>query len=162
MVTASGKHKGRLTPADFVVIDEDGQALEGGTPSAETPLHALMFRLDPSIGAVIHSHSIVSTVLGMVVEGRASIDLEGYEMLKSLPGIESHAQRVSIPIFDNSQDVPAIARAVEARWRVGPFKGYVLRGHGLYGWGPSLDVAMRVIEGLEFLLACELERRKVR
>jgi methylthioribulose-1-phosphate dehydratase len=67
---------------------------------------------------------------------------------------------VSIPIFENSQDIPMLAREVEARWRAEPFPGYMLRGHGLYAWGDDLHLAMRSAEALEFLVACELEKRK--
>ena len=80
LVTASGRHKGRLGPADFVVVDYDGHARPGraagaqgsAVPSAETPLHALMFRLDPGVGAVIHTHSVPCTVLGMHLTGLPS------------------------------------------------------------------------------------------
>jgi methylthioribulose-1-phosphate dehydratase len=39
--------------------------------------------------------------------------------------------------------------------------GYLIRGHGVYVWGPDMPVAMARLEGLEFLLACELEKRKL-
>jgi methylthioribulose-1-phosphate dehydratase len=38
--------------------------------------------------------------------------------------------------------------------------GYLIRGHGAYVWGPDMDVALARLEGLEFLLACALERRR--
>ncbi len=168
LVTASGRHKGHLGADDFVIVDYDGQARPGpagaGRPSAETPLHALMFRLDAGIGAVIHTHSVPCTVLGMLLAGAPSLDLAGYEMLKALPGVADHRAPVAIPIFENSQDVRALAAEVEQRWQrcqPAPFPGYVLRGHGLYAWGRDLEAALRAAEGLEFVLACELEKRKV-
>jgi len=39
--------------------------------------------------------------------------------------------------------------------------GYLIRGHGVYVWGPDMPTALARLEGLEFLLACELERRKL-
>jgi methylthioribulose-1-phosphate dehydratase len=163
LVTASGKHKGHLGPRDFVVLDGDGRPVEGseGAPSAETPLHLLMFRLDPRIGAVLHTHSVQVTVLGLTVEGASSLELSGYEMLKALPGIDTHTARVTLPIFDNSQDVPILAREVEARWQKEPFPGYILRGHGLYAWGADVPLALRSAEALEFLVACEVEKRRM-
>jgi methylthioribulose-1-phosphate dehydratase len=161
LVTASGKHKGHLAREDFVVVDYDGKPVAAGVPSAETPLHALMFRLDARIGSVIHTHSVASTVLGLVLRAEPALDLEGYEMLKAFPGVRSHEARVSIPIFENSQDVPALAREVQRRWDAGPFPGYLLRGHGLYAWGGGVDAAVHAVEALEFLVACELERRKL-
>jgi methylthioribulose-1-phosphate dehydratase len=172
LVTASGRHKGRLGPEDFVVVDYDGRPRPNGPapsvperpptgPSAETPLHALMFRLDPSIGSVIHTHSVACTVLGLQLAGVPSLELAGYEMLKALPEVTTHERVVSLPIFENSQDIRALALRVQERWQATPFSGYVLRGHGLYAWGQNVDAALRAAEGLEFLMACELEKRKV-
>lgn len=178
LVTASGKHKGRLGPDDFVIVDEDGRpdgtsaapprggptqvggSGGGALPSAETPLHVLMFRLDPRIGAVLHTHSVCATVLSMMLEDASSLELTAYEMLKAFPGISSHTARVSLPIFDNGQDISLLAREVEARWRQEPFPGYILRGHGAYAWGETLPLALRSAEALEFLVACELERKR--
>ena len=172
LVTASGKHKGRLTRDDFVIVDEEGRKVDGpaqGSPSAETDLHALLFRLDPRCGAVLHTHSVPTTVLGLSLAGARTLELTGYEMLKAFPGVVTHTANVSIPVFENSQDVPALAREVEARWGAStkgsgtaqPFPGYILRGHGLYAWGDDLPLALRSVEALEFLVACELERRKL-
>lgn len=165
LVTASGKHKGRLGPDDFVMVDEDGCPVDGSgggaAPSAETPLHALMFRVDGAIGAVLHTHSVCTTVLSLELEDASALELTAYEMLKAFPGVDSHTAHVSLPIFDNSQDVPLLAREVEARWRKEPFPGYILRGHGAYAWGATLPLALRSAEALEFLVACELEKRRV-
>jgi methylthioribulose-1-phosphate dehydratase len=161
LVTASGKHKGKLGPADFVVTDMEGRPLDGATPSAETPLHATMFGLDPSIGAVIHTHSVASTVLGLVLKGERQLVIEGYEMQKALPGVSDHETAVPLPIFENSQDMARLARDVREHWQRGAFPGYILRGHGLYTWGVDLGAALTAVEALEFLLTCEFERRKV-
>ena len=36
IVTASGKHKGQLSPTDFIAVDLTGKAISDGKPSAET------------------------------------------------------------------------------------------------------------------------------
>jgi methylthioribulose-1-phosphate dehydratase len=160
-ITVSGRHKGRLTSADVMLIDYDGRPIDEGRPSAETPLHAVMYRLDSSVGAVVHTHSVHSTVLGLEAGGRGALDLAGYELLKAFPGIATHDTSVSVPIFDNTQDMLALSRAVAQRW-VAPCPGYLIRGHGLYTWGATMEEALRAVETFEFLFACELERRKLR
>ena len=40
--------------------------------------------------------------------------------------------------------------------------GFLLSGHGLYAWGATAADARRHVEGLEFLLACHLEERRLR
>ncbi|OSM99742.1 MULTISPECIES: methylthioribulose 1-phosphate dehydratase [Lonsdalea] len=160
LITASGKDKGNLKPDDFLLVDiANNQVPSGRTPSAETGLHTLLYRLDARIGAVLHTHSVNATVLSRVEKSDALI-LEGYEMQKSLAGRHSHLDRVTIPIFDNDQDIPALAERVAARHTSTPLRyGFLVRGHGLYCWGESVQEARRHLEGLEFLFQCELQRR---
>jgi methylthioribulose-1-phosphate dehydratase len=40
--------------------------------------------------------------------------------------------------------------------------GYIIRGHGVYAWGPDVPTALARLEALEFLLACELERTRLK
>jgi methylthioribulose-1-phosphate dehydratase len=158
-VTVSGRHKGRLTRHDVMLVDAQGAALEGKRPSAETPLHTLIYQLFPSAEAVLHVHSVPVVALTRHLPRATGIRLEGYEMLKAFPGITTHQIAVEIPVFDNSQDVPLLAREVAQRLSTAGAQvpAYLIRGHGAYGWGKDLEEAERVIEGLEHLLCCEIE-----
>ncbi|KAG4065048.1 hypothetical protein HA402_006794 [Bradysia odoriphaga] len=127
----------------------------GRTPSAETGLHTLIYRLYPTVGAILHTHSVNATVLSRVEKSEALV-LQGYEMQKSLSGQKSHLDSVSIPIFDNDQDIPALAARVAAYAEVTPLQyGFLVRGHGLYCWGKQVEEARRHLEGLEFLFQCD-------
>ena len=50
-ITISGRHKGRLSEDDVMTVDAAGRALDGQRPSAETPLHAMLYAGHPTIGA---------------------------------------------------------------------------------------------------------------
>jgi methylthioribulose-1-phosphate dehydratase len=78
-----------------------------------------MYRLDPSVGAVVHTHSVHSTVLGLESDRRGALELKGYELLKAFPGISTHDTIVSVPIFDNTQDMVSLAGSVTERWKNG-------------------------------------------
>src|SRR6186713_3015658 len=88
LLTASGKDKGRLTRGDFVRIGANGKPLGEGQPksSAETLLHVVAAQ-QPGVGAVLHTHSIWSTLLSDLFAGDGGFEIEGYEMLKGLAGI---------------------------------------------------------------------------
>jgi len=162
-VTVSGRHKGRLGPDDIMLVDPEGDPLENKKPSAETALHTVVYQLHPQANAVLHVHSVPVVALTRHLRFSGELLLEGYEMLKAFPGMTTHEVTVSIPIFDNSQDVPALARDVvkdtDLRRREGRdvAPAYLIRGHGAYGWGKDMEEAERVIEGLEHLLSCEIE-----
>ncbi|KAA9002470.1 methylthioribulose 1-phosphate dehydratase [Affinibrenneria salicis] len=160
LISESGKDKGALRREDFLPVEiATDRVLDSRTPSAETGLHTLLYRLDRGIGAVLHTHSVNATVLSRV-ERSDQLVLQGYEMQKSLGGQRSHRDRVAIPIFDNDQDIPALAARVADRAQSAPLRyGFLVRGHGLYCWGADVKEARRHLEGLEFLFQCELQRR---
>lgn len=150
-ITVSGRDKGNLQPADIMQVDMSGQALDGKKPSAETLLHTQLYRRDPAIGAVLHTHSVKSTLVSM--NAPDVVELSGLELLKAFAGQSSHEVTLQIPVFDNTQDIAALAAAVDQRMQQhGTGHAYLIRGHGLYTWGRDLPETLRHLEALEFLL----------
>jgi methylthioribulose-1-phosphate dehydratase len=153
-ITSRGSDKGKLTLAQFLEIDGAGNVVgeSAGQPSAETLLHLAIVRLR-NAGTVLHTHSVCSTVLSDLHALRGSIVLEGYEMLKGLEGVRTHEHKEYLPILENSQDMVELARKVSATLRKHTgIRGFLLRGHGFYTWGASLEEAQNNIEILEFLM----------
>jgi methylthioribulose-1-phosphate dehydratase len=155
LLTASGMDKGRLTPADFVVVDEHGHPLPGEPkPSAETMLHVVAARRS-TVGAVLHTHSVWGTLLSDVYHTQGHLRLHGYEMIKALDGVTTHDHMLEIPIYENTQDIGALAEELMERFEDDTkprMHGFLIRRHGLYTWGRTLDEARRHVEGFEFLL----------
>ncbi|MDP5138649.1 methylthioribulose 1-phosphate dehydratase, partial [Rheinheimera baltica] len=162
LVTASGKDKGELSPQDLLPVSwQDGNLSCTGTPSAETALHARLYQLDPQIKAVLHTHSIQATVFSRLISEDSYL-FQGYEMQKAISGNTTHAAACPLALFDNTQHIPELADKLSQRWQQQPLNwGLLVRGHGLYVWGHSLDEAKRHLEGWEFLINCELERLKL-
>lgn len=155
VLTGSGFDKGRLRPENFVIVDEQGVAVDATLPkpSAETLLHTVLAR-EAGAGAVLHTHSIAGTVLSEGFLKTGFLKLEGYEMLKGLAGITTHETSVAIEIFPNTQDIATLAEHVAERLndKERPLRhGFLMAGHGLYTWGKNVAEARRHIEVLEFL-----------
>ena len=160
-ITRSGSHKGLLTRDGVIEVDVAGRPVRAADrPSAETALHCQLYAASPSTAAVLHGHSVAATVLSMV-EPEAELWFEGYEVLKLFDGQGAHQARLRLPIFDNDQDIVRLCGRI-APLLDGMAMGYLIRGHGVYAWGPTMPAALARLEGLEFLLACALERRKLR
>jgi methylthioribulose-1-phosphate dehydratase len=86
--------------------------------------------------------------------------MSGWELLKGLEGVVSHQCEVTLPVFANSQDMPRLAALIEPHVRAASCcYGFLLAGHGLYGWGKDLPTARQHLEVFEFLLQCEREVR---
>lgn len=162
VITRSGRHKGLMGPGDTMVVDLMGAAAEpGARPSYETGLHCGIYRRFPVARAVLHGHSPANTVLSRMAGD--AIRLSGYELLKAFPGGPTHDVSVDLPVLDNDQDIPRLQAEVERRWDASahPLPGYLIRGHGVYVWAPDMPTALLRLEALEFMLACELEERRL-
>ncbi len=159
LMTASGKDKGSLCPADFAIVDENTKVVQAAHPSgdskslqssAEAALHIAIAQTWQA-GSVLHTHSVFSTVLSEKHAKDGALNIKGLEMLKALSGVRTHDTSISIPIFENNQDMSVLASIVKNR-KDTISHAFLLRGHGLYTWGTTFEEAKRHTEALEFLL----------
>lgn len=158
-ITASGCPKGRLEETDFVRVDVNTVTMIEGLsqhskPSAESSIHAAIYRSIPEIKACLHVHSVAACI----VSERIPIDANAYplppvEMLKGL-GIWERNPSVVLPVFENHFEVPVIAKTIENALTISPFDvpALLIRGHGVTAWGTTLQEAYNRIEALEFIL----------
>lgn len=162
-VTVSGRDKGKLTPADIMVCDLDGNAVGCETrPSAETLLHCQIYQLYPSAQAVLHTHSQAQTLASRLWANQGKLELAGYELLKAFAGYSTHDACMQVPVFPNSQDMGELTRIIDGYLQQHPMThGYLIDGHGIYTWGEDMLTARRHLDAFEFLLNCELELRKM-
>lgn len=155
-ITRSGAHKGTLTAADILDMDDAAKVTGGGpgSPSAEARLHLEIYGARDA-GAVLHTHSIWSTLLSERHAGAGGLAIDGYEMLKGLAGVTTHEHREWIPVIGNDQDMARLAGIVRGVLAARPgCHAFLLRRHGLYTWGATLPDAARHVEIVEFLLEC--------
>ena len=151
-IASTGLDKASLTPEQILEVDEAARVVRGsGRPSAETSIHLAIARVTGA-GAVLHTHSVCSTVLSGLYAAKGGVLLEGYEMLKGLQGVTSHEHREWLPIVENSQDMARLSQTVAEILAQQPgIHGFLLRQHGLYTWATELAEAKRHVEILEFL-----------
>ena len=152
-ITSTGLDKGSLAPQQFLEMDEAANVVRGdGRPSAEALLHLAIAR-GVDAGAVLHTHSVWSTVLSGSHASQGGIALEGFEMLKGLEGVRTHKHREWLPILENSQDMIELSERVsKILGETTGIHGFLLKEHGLYTWGGGLQEAKRHVEILEFLM----------
>jgi methylthioribulose-1-phosphate dehydratase len=155
LITQSGRDKASLAAEDLMICELAGRAVDPNcTPSAEMPLHATLYALDANIGSVLHTHSVTATVLSR--NAGSSLEIEGFEMQKALRGITTHEESVRVPVFENDQDMEALAERLADAYGEGRLAapGFLIAGHGLYAWGADITEAKRHVEGFEFLFEC--------
>jgi len=162
-ISRSGVDKAAFSEHDLMEVDDMGRpAVEYAhlKPSAETLLHALLYRLFPDTGAILHTHSVVNTVFSRLQIDKGHAQFTGYELQKAIAGVDTHASTLELPVFPNSQDMGLLCGLMEPYLRQNPAcKGFLLSSHGLYAWGTDLAEAKRHVEAYEFLMECALLER---
>jgi methylthioribulose-1-phosphate dehydratase len=154
------KDNHEFSPQDLRNVSwADGDLRCSGASAAETALHVALYQLFPQCKAVLHSHSLSSTVFSRLIRADG-YPISGYEMQKGIAGCNDADEALQLVILDNAPQVPQLA--AQLRQRASELQSAVLvRGHGLYVWGDTLEQAKRHLESWEFLIACELERLKI-
>ncbi|HEU4713716.1 MAG TPA: methylthioribulose 1-phosphate dehydratase [Pyrinomonadaceae bacterium] len=153
-ITASGVDKGELTAEQVIMIDEEARLLTDyeGKPSDESLLHVCIAK-ERGAGAVLHTHSVWNNIFSDIYAKDGGVRIEGYEMLKGLAGVRTHDHSEWLPIVENSQDIPTLAKTISSVLNQHPqAHGFLIKRHGLYSWGDNLAQAKRHVEILEFLM----------
>ena len=62
VIKPSGVEYDKLKPEDMVVVDLQGNKVEGEyNPSSDTPTHVVLYNEFPNIGGIVHTHSSYAT-----------------------------------------------------------------------------------------------------
>jgi methylthioribulose-1-phosphate dehydratase len=158
-ITASGKPKGQLDDNDFLLVRaRDGVVIEKRVatdkPSAETVIHAVLYRRFPEARACLHGHSVEGVLAARrAKKGAKALRLPAIEMIKGFD-IWQQNPKVDLPLFENTLDVVKIAKEIEARFRKAApsVTALMIRDHGPTVWGRGLQEAYNRFEILDFLL----------
>ena len=141
----------RLQPEELVVVNLDGEPVDGELPdgepmssggmrpSSETRLHLEIYRRRADVRAVAHTHSIYASAAAVV--GRDIPPLID-EMLLTIGG----PVKVSAYAFPGTQELAEAAYAA-----LGDRNAALLRNHGVVGVGPDIWEALEVCDLVERL-----------
>jgi ribulose-5-phosphate 4-epimerase/fuculose-1-phosphate aldolase len=136
-ITPTQLYKGGLTEETLIRVNLKGKKLEGrDRPSVELPMHLLVYQAREDVGAVIHTHAPMATLVGLFDEPIPAITIEAIAL----------AQVPVVPFLlsgtrEQSQSI------VEA---LGAGAAVLLQNHGLMTVGKDLREAATRAQTLEF------------
>ena len=142
VIKPSGIEYSKMTLDDMVVVDLDGNVVEGNRrPSSDTPTHVELYKAHPEIGGIVHTHSTYATAFA-----QAGHDIRPYgtthadyfygpiPCTRSLTeeeieeAYEKNTGKVINETFEN-KDVVAVP-------------GCLVKHHGVFAWGKDADEAV--------------------
>lgn len=138
LITPAQRPYRQLAPLDLVVIDLEGEPVEGEfLPSSEAALHLTLYKARQDVGAIIHTHSPFASVTAVAgLEIPPIVD----EMVMKIGG----SVMVADYGFPSSEEL-----AKAACETLGERNAALLRNHGLVGVGPTAWDALEVCQLVE-------------
>lgn len=152
-IKPSGVDYDKLRTTDIVVLDFDGNIIEGSLrPSSDTPTHRCLFLSFPCIRAVVHTHS-----RNAVAFAQAGMDLPCLGT--------THCDYFHGPVPVTRAMTPAEVTG-EYEWETGrviverfssagidplAVPAVLVRNHGPFTWGPSGAKAVETAQALEIV-----------
>ncbi|MFQ5871831.1 MAG: class II aldolase/adducin family protein [Candidatus Geothermarchaeales archaeon] len=117
---------------DIVVVNFQGEVVAGHrNPSAETKMHAAIYRARPEAGGVVHSHSVYASALAVLHETIPPLIDEQVALLGGEVKVAGYGVPGSEELAKNA------AQALEQR------DATLLANHGVVCCGKSLSLALR-------------------
>jgi L-ribulose-5-phosphate 4-epimerase len=134
LITPSGFSKAKLHPENLIVVDLEGNLVEGSfRPSVETCMHTYIHRRRPDLQAVLHTHSPFATAFAAA---NREIPCVSAEQAFYLGGRVPLVMNYSLPGTTDPGELESIVEALKDS------NAALLRKHGVVVVGETLEKAL--------------------
>ena len=143
-IKPSGVDYDKLTPDDIVIMDLDGNKVEGKmNPSTDTPTHLELYKAFPGIGGVVHTHSTFA-----VSWAQAGLDIPCYGTTHadyfygSIPCIRNLTAEEIEENYEKNTGLSIVERFEKDGINPIYVPGCVCKNHGPFTWGKNGNEAV--------------------
>ncbi|HZK43269.1 MAG TPA: class II aldolase/adducin family protein [Syntrophomonadaceae bacterium] len=134
IITPSGMDYNSLESEDMLVVDKDGQVIEGKyKPSIETPMHISIYQARPDVNAIVHVHSPYATAFAVANKAIPVI-------LEETAQVIGHPVEVAAYAICGSEELAdEVTQCVSNKE-----KAVLLANHGLVALEENMEAALKV------------------
>ena len=142
VIKPSGVSYDNMKPSDMVVVDLDGNIVEGDlNPSSDTPTHLALYRAWPEIGGVVHTHSTYATAWAQAGLDIPSIGTTHSDYFhKAIPCTEDMTEEEVKGAYE-LETGNVIVRRFEGM-NPSHTPGVLVKNHGPFSWGKDASDAV--------------------
>jgi L-fuculose-phosphate aldolase len=135
LITPTGACADTLEPSELLSCPLAGPCPQSA--SLDAPLHQLVYQRQPEAKAVLHSHGPYSVAMSLAGADFLPIDFEGQSYFARVPVL-------TVPVAEYAHKAPGAVAAALAEHPI-----VMVRGHGVYAWGHTLNRAYKWTCSLE-------------
>jgi L-ribulose-5-phosphate 4-epimerase len=152
VIKPSGVPYESLRPSRMVVVDlATGAPVRGGLrPSSDTPTHLVLYRAFPSVGGIVHTHSLYATAWA---QGCRDLPALGTTHADYWHGPVPCTRRLLASEIHVDYEAHTGEVIVERFRRLDPREvpAVLVANHGPFAWGPGVEAAVENAAVLEFV-----------
>ena len=142
VIKPSGVSYDDMKPADMVVVDLDGNVVEGSLrPSSDTPTHLVLYKAFPEIGGVVHTHSTFATAWAQAGRDIPSLGTTHADYFYGdIPCTRNMKKSEVFGEYEKETGNVIVERFKEIKPMDTP--AVLVRNHGPFAWGTDADNAV--------------------
>ena len=135
VIKPSGVSYETMVAADMVVVDLDGNIIEGGLrPSSDTPTHLMLYKAFEGIGGIVHTHSTYATAWAQAGRDIPNIGTTHADYFHYAIPCTDEMSRAEVEGNYEKETGRVIIRCFK---NIDPLHtpGALVRNHGPFAWG---------------------------
>lgn len=144
VIKPSGVEYEKLTPEDMVVVDLEGNKVEGRyDPSSDTPTHTELYNRFPQIGGIVHTHSAWATSWA-----QAGRDIPCYGtthadyFYRAIPCVRNLTKEEIAEAYEKNTGVVIADEFERQKIDHTAVPAVLCRNHGVFAWGKDAAEAV--------------------
>ena len=144
VIKPSGVDYDKLSPEDMVVMDLDGNKVEGRyKPSSDTPTHVEIYRGFPEVGGVVHTHSSWATSWAQAGRGIPCYGTTHADyMYGEIPCVRTLTQEEIDAGYEKNTGVLIVDYFKANNIDVVAMPAELCKNHGPFAWGKDAHEAV--------------------
>ena len=142
VIKPSGVSYDNMKPEDMVVVDLEGNVVEGSLrPSSDTPTHLVLYQAFPEIGGVVHTHSTFATAWAQAGRDIPSLGTTHADYFYGdIPCTRNMKKSEVFGEYEKETGNVIVERFKEIKPMDTP--AVLVRNHGPFAWGTDADNAV--------------------